>query len=162
MPCSIPWFARRDGRILDNVAAEGLAAAPRWAQELLARARVARLGLLDDDEQPRVLPVTFAVAGEDLVTAVDSKPKRDREPARVRFLRRRPEAALTADHYDDDWDRLEWVQVMGTVRIEDLGDDPAAVQALVDKYPQYREQAPPGPLLRLEPRRVLYWRARDG
>ena len=34
---------------------------PAWARDLLAGARVARLGLLGDDGRPRVLPVTFAI-----------------------------------------------------------------------------------------------------
>src|ERR1700758_2582885 len=49
---------------------------PKWARELLERSRVARLGLVDDDGGPRVLPVTYAVSGRALVTAVDHKPKR--------------------------------------------------------------------------------------
>jgi PPOX class probable F420-dependent enzyme len=78
---------------------------------LLARSRVGRLGLVDDDGAPRVLPVTYAIDGETLVTAVDQKPKRRRgdELARVRWLRARPTAALTVDHYDDDWSALAWV-----------------------------------------------------
>src|SRR4051794_41056265 len=48
---------------------------PGWASRLLSSARVARLGLLDDEGAPRVLPVVFAVSGGQLVTAVDHKPK---------------------------------------------------------------------------------------
>jgi nitroimidazol reductase NimA-like FMN-containing flavoprotein (pyridoxamine 5'-phosphate oxidase superfamily) len=51
---------------------------PAWAGSLLARSRVGRLGLVDDDGAPRVLPVTYAIDGETLVTAVDQKPKRRR------------------------------------------------------------------------------------
>ncbi|MEA2420383.1 MAG: hypothetical protein QOE60_2589, partial [Thermoleophilaceae bacterium] len=89
-----------------------------WAFELLAEARVARLGLLDEEDQPRVLPVTFAVWEGALWSAIDRKPKRAGEPARVRRLRRRPEAALLVDRYDDDWSRLAWVEVRGPVSVE--------------------------------------------
>ena len=128
---------------------------------MLAEARVAHLGLLDGDDRPRVLPVTFALADEALWSAVDDKPKREpgKELARVRWLRRRPEAALTVDVYDDDWARLAWVQVLGSVEVMEAAEGPAGLEALVAKYPQYRERPPRGPLLRLSPERSLAWHA---
>jgi hypothetical protein len=76
----------------------------------------------------------------------------------VRWLRRNPAAALTADRYSDDWDRLAWVQALG--RIEILDDAPAAaLEALQGKYEQYRDRPPAGPFLRLAPERLLFWRA---
>ena len=36
---------------------------PGWARALLESSRVARLGIADDDGAPRVLPVTYALAG---------------------------------------------------------------------------------------------------
>jgi PPOX class probable F420-dependent enzyme len=122
---------------------------------------VARLGLLDEQGAPRVLPVTFAVAEGRIWNAIDQKPKRTEEPARLRFLRRDPRAALTVDRYSDDWDQLAWVQVLGRVETVDVGEGLVGLEALREKYVQYREQAPPGPLLALEPRRFLSWRAAD-
>src|SRR3954451_22351135 len=95
----------------------GLDTVPDWARELVTRARVARLGYLDGDDRPRVLPVTFAVTGGFVWTAIDDKPKRRAEPARVEYLRRRPEASLLVDEYDDDWSRLAWVQLLGPVDV---------------------------------------------
>jgi PPOX class probable F420-dependent enzyme len=128
---------------------------------LLEDAPVAHLGLLDEDRRPRVLPVTFVVHAGSVWTAVDRKPKRDptREPARVRFLRENPHAALTVDRYDDDWSRLAWVQVLGDVEVLAIDGEPAAVAALTAKYPRYEREPPPGPVLRLQPRRVLCWSA---
>src|SRR5438874_13027898 len=130
---------------------------PRWARELIEHAPVGRLGLLDFDDAPRVLPITFAIVGEKLWTAVDSKPKRSpgRELARVRWLRRRPGAALTVDRYDDDWSRLAWVQVIGEVAIHEQPRE-GVVAALAAKYPQYRERAPEGPFLGLAPERFVH------
>lgn len=135
---------------------------PEWGRELLDRARVGRLGLLDDRDHPRVLPVTFAVASGALWSAVDDKPKRG-EPARVRYLRRSPRAALTVDHYDDDWAELAWVQVLGTVEVLEIAVESAAagLDALARKYPQYQGAPPRGPVFRLAPRRALWWRAAD-
>ena len=128
---------------------------------MLRTGRVARLGLVDEHDWPRVLPVTFALTGGRLYSSIDHKPKRSPEPARLRFLRRRPEAALTVDRYEDEWTALAWVQVLGRVEIVAAEDDPAGLDALVAKYAPYRSWAPPGPLLRLTPERTLCWRAAD-
>lgn len=133
---------------------------PDWALELIRAARVAHLGLLDADDRPRVLPVTFAASGGALWTAVDHKPKRTQgdKLARVRWLRRNPAAALTVDRYSDDWERLAWVQALGHVEVLDAAQ-PAALDALVAKYEQYGERPPGGPFLRLAPERLLWWSA---
>jgi PPOX class probable F420-dependent enzyme len=132
---------------------------PGWADELLAAGRVAHLGLRDGDGAPRVLPVTYARWAGALWSAVDDKPKRrpGELPARVRRLRAHPRVALTVDRYAEDWTRLAWVQVLGDVAIVEA--DAAALAALAARYAPYRERPPRGPLLRLEPRRVLCWRA---
>src|SRR3954452_19332150 len=126
-----------------------------WANELLRTERVGRLGLVDDEGAPRVLPVTFAVAEGRIWSAIDQKPKRSGEPARLRFLRRDPRAALTVDRYSDDWEELAWVQVLGSVSIVAVEDAAAGMEALRVKYEPYADQAPPGPLLALEPERYL-------
>jgi PPOX class probable F420-dependent enzyme len=130
-----------------------------WANELLETARVGRLGLLDEEGAPRVLPVTFAVAEGRIWSAIDRKPKGSREPARLRFLRRDPRAALTVDRYSDDWDELAWVQALGRIEIVEVADGSGGMEALSAKYGPYREETPPGPLLALRPERYLCWRA---
>jgi len=132
---------------------------PAWAADLLGAAPVARLAYIDDRDRPRVLPVTFAVAGGAVWSAIDDKPKQADEPARVRFLRRRPEAALVVDVYDDDWSRLAWVQLLGRIDVLAVDSSPQAVAALAAKYPPYARRTPPGPLLRLSVERALDWRA---
>jgi PPOX class probable F420-dependent enzyme len=132
---------------------------PEWAGELLASERVARLAYRDDDDRPRVLPVTFAVTGDAVWSAIDDKPKRTAEPARLAHLRRRPEAALLVDVYDDDWTKLAWVQLLGRVDVLAADAAPEAMTALAAKYEPYARRAPPGPLLRLAVERALHWRA---
>jgi PPOX class probable F420-dependent enzyme len=131
---------------------------PTWARGLVITAPVARLGLLDEHDRPRVLPVTFAVFEDALWSAIDRKPKRSAEPARVRRLRRRPEATLLVDVYSDDWSRLEWVELSGDVSILEASEAVGALDALAGKYAQYRAEPPPGPLLRLAPERFACWR----
>src|SRR5919201_562638 len=132
MPTSIslPFYAR-------GVSLEEL---PSWALELIEAERVARLAFLDDRDRPRVLPVTYALAEGAVWSAIDEKPKRTAEPARVRYLRRRGEAALCVDHYDDDWSRLAWVQLLGRVEVLDADDGASGMEALAAKYEQYRER----------------------
>jgi PPOX class probable F420-dependent enzyme len=136
---------------------------PRWAAELLRTERVAHLGLLDDEGRPRVLPVTFAILDGAVWSAIDDKPKRrpGEELARVRWLRARPRSALTVDHYDDDWARLAWVQLVGETAVLPVAAHERAAEALAARYRAYRERPPRGPLLRLAPERVLWWRAAD-
>jgi PPOX class probable F420-dependent enzyme len=136
-----------------------LASLPGWARELIEDKQVARLAFLDGEDRPRVLPVTFAVAEGAVWSAIDEKPKRRPEPARVRYLRRRPEAALCVDVYDDDWSRLAWVQLLGRVEVLPVERGGSGLEALAGKYAPYRERRPPGPLLRLAVERALYWRA---
>jgi PPOX class probable F420-dependent enzyme len=140
-----------------------LAELPDWARTLLERARVARLAHVDEEDRPRVLPVTYAVCGAALVTAIDDwKPKTGGEPARVRRLRARPAASLLVDVYDDDWSRLAWVQVLGDVAVRPAAEAGAALDALAAKYPSYAARRPPGPVLELAPRRALAWAAEGG
>lgn len=132
---------------------------PQWARDLVADARVARLGYVGEDDHPRVLPVTFAVHAGAVWSAIDEKPKRSAEPARLRHLRRRPEAALLVDLYDDDWSRLAWVQLLGRVDVLPAESAPEAMEALARKYVPYAERRPPGPLLRLTVERSRQWRS---
>ena len=108
-----------------------------------------------------MLPVTFAVVEGRIWSAIDQKPKRAGEPARLRFLRRDARAALTVDRYSDHWEQLAWVQVLGSISIIEVADGQAGLAALSAKYEPYREETPPGPLLALQPHRYLSWRAGD-
>jgi PPOX class probable F420-dependent enzyme len=139
------------------MAAATLSEAPDWAQALLVEQPVGHLGLLDEQGRPRVQPVTFARVGGALWTAVDDKPKRrpGEQLARVRRLRANPACTLTVDRYDDDWTRLAWIQVLAGATVLDVRDDILA--ALAARYPAYRERAPRGPLVRLQPVHVLWW-----
>ena len=127
---------------------------------MLEEERVGRLGLLDLEGAPRVLPVTFALAEGRIWSAIDQKPKTAAEPARLRFLRRDPRAALTVDRYSDDWGELAWVQVLGRIGVLAAEEAVVGLRSLAEKYPQYVDQPPPGPVLCLTPERWLRWRAR--
>ena len=106
-----------------------------------------------------MLPITFALAEDAIWSAIDRKPKRPGEPARVGWLRRHPQASLLVDRYSDDWEQLAWIQLLGTVALIEAADADAGLSALAAKYRQYADEPPPGPALRFEAERSLCWRA---
>jgi PPOX class probable F420-dependent enzyme len=133
---------------------------PQWASDLLRDSRVGHLGMIDINGRPRVLPVTYAIHEAAVWTAIDNKSKRPgREPARVRWLREHPHAALTVDRYEDDWSELRWVQFIGDIAVLDGPPVGEVLRALADRYPQYHADPPPGPVLRLAIVRAVWWRA---
>jgi PPOX class probable F420-dependent enzyme len=110
------------------------------------------LGTAGEDGVPHLVPVTFTLLrdGEDdvVVTAVDHKPKRTRRLRRLRNLAERPAATLLADQYGPDWTALWWVRADATAEVLDDGDRcRAALEALVARYPQYRDRPPDGPVI---------------
>ena len=111
-------------------------------------ARIARLATVRPDGRPHIVPITFALDGETIVTAVDHKPKTTSSLQRLRNIESHPAVSVIIDHYDDDWSGLWWARADGTARIRgqpDLHD--RAVTLLVEKYPQYHEHPPLGPLI---------------
>ena len=103
-------------------------------------------------------PITFARVGNALWTAIDDKPKRG-TPKRIERLRNDPRATITVDRYDDDWSRLAWVQAVGSMAVISIDGHERIIAALTARYPAYETQSPKGPLLRLTPELVLWWRA---
>ena len=130
----------------------------------VAAARVGRLATVTAGGRPHVVPCCFAAHDGALVSAVDAKPKSTMALRRLDNVRANPAASLVVDHYDDaDWGRLWWVRVDGTARVVEGGAErDAAVAALVAKYPQYREQPPPGAVLVLHPVTWRGWASADG
>lgn len=130
------------------------------ALRLVATARVARLATVTPDGDPHVVPIVFALDGDDLVTAVDHKPKRTRDLQRLENIRANPSVSVLVDHYSDDWSALWWVRIDGTARIVESGPEfGSAIEALVARYEQYRENAPAGPVIRVAIERVSGWSA---
>ena len=123
----------------------------------LAGARVARLATVTPEGAPVLVPVTFAVAGETIYHAVDHKPKTTRRLARLANIAGEPRVSLLADEYDEDWSRLWWVRADGRARV--LEDAPEAIDRLVEKYPQYAEHRPEGPVMALDVERISGWSA---
>lgn len=114
----------------------------------MAGSRVARLATASLDGRPHVVPITFAVRGDVIVTAVDQKPKSTTRLRRLRNIAANPWVSMLADHYSDDWTTLWWVRADGRAQIvEDAAVRRAAVVDLAAKYEQYRDDPPAGPVV---------------
>jgi PPOX class probable F420-dependent enzyme len=134
------------------------------ARELLSGARVARFATIARDGRPRLIPICFALAGDVVYHAVDHKPKSTRRLARLADIAADPRATVLADHYeDDDWSALWWVRADGRARVLEDTTAPEAVRALEllgERYAQYRERRPEGPVVALDVERITGWAAR--
>ncbi len=133
----------------------------------LQRSRVGRLATADRLGRPSVVPVCYAVvdgpAGLSVVSALDEKPKRVgvTELKRVRNIVERPDVALVADVYVENWSRLGFVQVRGQARVVPPGDEghQTAIAALRQKYSQYGTMAiETRPIIRIEELTATSWR----
>ena len=135
-----------------------------WVAEALRDARVARLGTLGADGTVRLVPICFAVVDDQVVSAVDHKPKRTGQLRRLDDMVASGTATVLIDHYDEDWTRLWWVRIRGRATVHDPGDRAAdrARAALADKYAQYREHPPTGSVYRIAFDEIRSWRHSPG
>jgi PPOX class probable F420-dependent enzyme len=131
---------------------------PQEARRRFAAARVARLATADAAGRPHIVPVTFAVDGDVVYSAVDAKPKRGTALKRLANVAANPAVALLVDHYTEDWNDLWWVRADGTGRVVDP-EAPEGVRALAllaDRYPSFAAR---GAVLAVDVRRWSGWAA---
>jgi PPOX class probable F420-dependent enzyme len=126
----------------------------------LGEARVARLATTGSEGRPHIVPICFALAGEEICFAVDQKPKRTTDLQRLRNIAANPAVAVLVDHYEEDWARLWWVRADGMARvIEERDAAQRAVDALAARYPQYTRERPAGPVVSIRIERLSGWSA---
>jgi PPOX class probable F420-dependent enzyme len=132
----------------------------RDARRLLAGARVARLATVTPDGQPHIVPVTFVLHGDYLYSAVDAKPKTTASLRRLANIRANPGVAVLADNYSEDWATLWWVRADGRAAVlDEPGAMAGPIALLQERYPQYREARPPGPVIAVRVQRCTGWAA---
>ncbi|HSJ46528.1 MAG TPA: TIGR03668 family PPOX class F420-dependent oxidoreductase [Euzebyales bacterium] len=131
------------------------------ARRRFATGRVARLASVHPRGTPHLVPVTFAVDGDAIFTAVDAKPKRTTRLQRLENLRAHPQCALLVDHYDDDdWSQLWWVRADGSARVIDApAPSHPGLALLTDRYVPYARTSPTGPLIVVTVTRWTGWSA---
>jgi PPOX class probable F420-dependent enzyme len=119
-----------------------------------ASSPVARLSTVRPDGQPHIVPVMFALSGDVVFSAVDTKPKRSTRLQRTVNVESEPRCSLLVDHYEDDWAKLWWVRADGEAAVVDPAEASSGLSALVARHVQYQQVPPPGPLLAV---RVRHW-----
>ena len=136
---------------------------PDEARRRVALARVGTLATLNRDGAPHLVPFCFALDEDTLVSAVDHKPKRTSQLQRLANVARDGRATALVDEYDERWERLWWVRLDATARVLPEGPDAERARSLLaEKYQQYRERPPQGPVLSLGIRRWSSWEASPG
>lgn len=109
------------------------------------------------------MPVCFVLLGDVVYHAIDEKPKRHRRLRRLDNIRATGRACLLVDEYDEDWSKLWWVRLDGHGwLVDDSAEETAVRAALADKYPQYLERPPGGPVVAVGVTRWSAWSAAEG
>jgi PPOX class probable F420-dependent enzyme len=126
----------------------------------LAQAHVAHLATTGADGRPHIVPICFVIVADDVFFAVDHKPKRTTDLRRLRNIAANPHVAVLVDHYEEDWSHIWWVRVDGRAQVLDAGDaSENAIDALSERYPQYRRARPDGPVVSIHIERLSGWSA---
>ena len=121
----------------------------------VADARVARLATVDASGRPHLVPFCFVLDGDEVLSAVDAKPKATRRLRRLQNVGANPSVSVLVDHYEEDWQSLWWVRLDGRAEVVDSGPrSERALDLLAGKYAQYREDRPAGPVLSIH---VEHW-----
>ena len=124
---------------------------PDDARTRFAAEPVARLATADARGYPHIVPITFAVDGNRVVSAVDAKPKRGGRLHRLENIKANPRVSLLVDHYHEDWRRLWWVRADGTARIVDADPELTRMLDLLRaRYSQYERVELIGPAIVVE------------
>ena len=136
---------------------------PDEARQRFGQSRVAYLATADAGGVPHLVPITFAVAGGRIVTAVDAKPKRGGPLRRIANITVNPRVSVLVDRYDADWTRLWWARADGVARVVIGGAEFVdSLARLRERYPQYRAVGIVGPVIVLQVDRWSGWSASTG
>jgi PPOX class probable F420-dependent enzyme len=132
---------------------------PQEARSRFVETRVARLAT-SGPSGPHLVPITFAVEGDSIVTAIDAKPKRGGPLRRIMNVEADPRVAVLVDEYDEDWNRLWWARADGHAVVIAAGASREhAVALLRARYAQYHEARIDGPAILVRVDRWAGWSA---
>jgi len=137
---------------------------PERSRALVERSRVAHLATVDRGGRPHVVPICFVAVGDKLYSIVDDKPKRRDVPLRrLVNIEENPHVAVIIDHYEDDWAKLEYLQLRGRASLVSDGGVFLTVRAaLRRKYDSYRGmnlRLQAHPLIEIRVGHLHYWHA---
>lgn len=112
---------------------------------------VCRLATASRDAKPHVVPVIYALDGEDVVVAIDYKTKK------LKNLRENKQVALVVDDYRPN----HAVMVEGECEVLERGKEYLRLlQILFDRFEYYRKnpwREGESPILRIKPKKAASW-----
>lgn len=117
------------------------------------------LATIAPDGRPHLVPITHAVVGDEIVFAVDHKPKRDRRLRRLDNIAADPRVTVLFDRREEDWSELWWVRADGRAVVHELA--PPSAEILVERHPAYRRSPPAGPWVSIAVERWTGWSASE-
>tara|TARA_B100001105_G_scaffold254730_1_gene251359 strand:- start:663 stop:1097 length:435 start_codon:yes stop_codon:yes gene_type:complete len=127
----------------------------------LRSARTGHLATADAKGRPQVVPVCFVFDGQAIYSVLDAKPKTTplRQLRRVKNILANPQVSLVVDHYEEDWDKLQYILVSGDAELLESGEEWAlAIAMLREKYPQYQAMdLDQSPVIKITPVRYSPW-----
>ena len=107
----------------------------------LRSARTGHLATADAKGRPQVVPVCFVFDGQAIYSVLDAKPKTTplRQLRRVKNILANPQVSLVVDHYEENWDKLQYILVSGDAELLESDEKwVVAIAMLREKYPQYQ------------------------
>ena len=132
-------------------------------KDIISSQRIGRLATVDEIGKPLVLPICFALLGNNIYTPIDKKPKR--VPAdnlrRLKNISVNPNVSIVFDKYYEDWSRLHYIIVEGHATVIEEGEEyEHCLQSLVQKYHQYRKMGLLElglPIIKIIPKKIIFW-----
>jgi len=131
------------------------------ARRFLREQRIARLATVDERGRPHIVPIVFVYDEGVVYTPIDSKPKSvpPEQLRRVRSILANPNVQVLLDYYDEDWQRLGYIQLRGSAELLRGGTEhERAISLLEEKYQQYQELPLEGrPVIKITVERTVTW-----
>ena len=127
----------------------------------LRSARTGHLATADAKGRPQVVPVCFVFDGQAIYSVLDAKPKNTplRQLRRVKNILANPQVSLVVDHYEENWDKLQYILVSGDAELLESDEKwVVAIAMLREKYPQYQAMdLDQNPVIKITPVRYSPW-----
>ncbi len=127
----------------------------------LRSARTGHLATADAKGRPQVVPVCFVFDGQAIYSVLDAKPKTTplRRLRRVKNILANPQVSLVVDHYEENWDKLQYILVSGDAELLESDEKwVVAIAMLREKYPQYQAMdLDQSPVIKITPVRYSPW-----
>ena len=134
-----------------------LAELPTEIKEIVSSEQRAVFTTADDEGRPHAVPVVFAPFNEHIVTPIDRKPKTTRALGRRKNIEKNPHVALLVDRWSEEWTELAWVMIRGTASVHPADRSTAEIEAIIARYPHYRDIIEGSEIIRIVPRRISWW-----